>query len=439
MTRLWRIAAIGILVAALLLSGPVRSTVAAGEFAAGDTAIVVTTEGDLLALREGPGIDYQALTAFAAGTRLTVLDGPLVGDEGLSWYRVSDGALSGWSAATWLAADDGTVAAPSSTRQPVEGTTLIVSAVGGANLREQPTLASEVILLIPQGATMKVRSAPVSADGYDWLLVRYGDISGWAASILLGGATATSGGTSGGTSASTPAPATASAGGAITIGASVQVSGTDGYDLRIREGIGVAAPLFTTVPEGTILTIVNSPLADSGGAVWYGVSTGSEYGWALGLYLTPAQSTATRTLADTQRLASLSVTRPLVSQPRRGRAIVAEALTHLDVPYVWGGSTPANGWDCSGMVQWLYRTIWGLSLPRVTEDQWLVGTPVPRSQIEAGDIVFFYDTFGPGITHNGIALGDGRFIQARDTPYGTVISSLDEQRYIDHYAGARRP
>ncbi len=435
MARLWRIAAIGILVAALLLSGPVRSTVAATSIVAGDTAIVVTTEGDLLALREGPGIDYQALTAFAAGTRLTVLDGPLVGDEGLSWYRVSDGALSGWSAATWLAADDGTVATPSSAQQTVEGTTLTVSAAGGANLRDQPTLASEVILLIPQGATVTVRSAPVSADGYDWLLVRYGDISGWAASILLGGATATSGGTS----ASTSAPATASAGGEITIGASVEVRGTDGYDLRIREGIGVAAPLFTTVPEGTILTIVNGPLADSGGALWYGVSTGSEYGWVLGLYLTPAQRTATRALADTQRLASLSVTKPLVSQPRRGQAIVAEALTHLDVPYVWGGSTPANGWDCSGMVQWLYQTVWGLSLPRVTEDQWLVGTPVPRSQIEAGDIVFFYDTFGPGITHNGIALGDGRFIQARDTPYGTMISSLDEQRYIDHYAGARRP
>ena len=201
----------------------------------------------------------------------------------------------------------------------------------------------------------------------------------------------------------------------------------------------MAAPLFTTVSEGTVLTIVNGPLADGGGALWYGVSTGEEYGWAIGLYLTPIASTATRALADTQRLASLSVTKPLVSQPRRGQAIVAEALTHLDVPYVWGGDTPAAGWDCSGMVQWLYQTVWGLSLPRVTEDQWLVGTPVPRSEIEAGDIVFFYDTDGPGITHDGIALGDGRFIQARDTPYGTVISSLDEQRYIDHYAGARRP
>ena len=434
MARLWRIIAIGALVAALLVAGPIRPALAEGSFTAGDTAIVVTTEGDLLALREGPGTNYQALTAFAAGTRLTVLDGPLVGDEGLTWYRVSDGALSGWSAALWLAADDGTVPTPSATGAD-EGTTLTVSADGGANLRDQPTLASEVILLIPQGATVTVRSAPTSADGYDWLLVRYGDISGWVASVLLGGATA--GG--GGTSATSLVPVAASTGAEITIGTSVQVSGTDGYDLRIREGIGVAAPLFTTVPEGTILTIVNGPLADSGGSLWYGVSTGDEYGWSLGLYLTPIQSTATHALADTRRLASLSVTRPLVSQPRRGQAIVAEALTHLDVPYVWGGSTPAAGWDCSGMVQWLYRTVWGLSLPRVTEDQWLIGTPVPRSQIEAGDIVFFYDTFGPGITHNGIALSDGRFIQARDTPYGTVISSLDEQRYIDHYAGARRP
>jgi len=432
MAKIRRTAAIGMLVVALLLGGPTLPATAEGRFAAGDTAIVATTEGDLLALREGPGTDYQALTAFAAGTRLSILDGPLVGDEGLSWYRVSDGALSGWSAAVWLATDGGTASTPGQGTE--EGAARTVSAAGGANLREQPTLASAVILLVPQGATVTIRSAPVSADGYDWLLVRYGDISGWVASALLGGAMATSGGTT----ASTPATASTSTVGEITIGASVQVSGTESYDLRIRKGIGVAAPLFTTVPEGTILTIVNGPLADSGGSLWYGVSTGTQYGWALGLYLTPIQSTATRALADTQRLASLSVTKPLVSQPKRGQAIVAEALTHLDVSYVWGGETPA-GWDCSGMIQWLYRTVWGLSLPRVTEDQWLVGTPVPRFQIEAGDIVFFYDTDGPGITHDGIALGDGRFIQARDTGYGTVISSLDEQRYVDHYAGARRP
>ncbi len=79
MAKLWRIIAIGALVAALLVAGPIRPALAEGSFTAGDTAIVVTTEGDLLALREGPGTDYQALTAFAAGTRLTVLDGPLVG------------------------------------------------------------------------------------------------------------------------------------------------------------------------------------------------------------------------------------------------------------------------------------------------------------------------------------------------------------------------
>lgn len=65
---------------------------------------------------------------------------------------------------------------------------------------------------------------------------------------------------------------------------------------------------------------MNAPLSDSGGSLWYGVSAGDEYRWALGFYLTPRQSTATRALADTRCLANLSVTRPLVSQPRRGQA-----------------------------------------------------------------------------------------------------------------------
>jgi len=191
MATLWRSAALGVLVVTMLLVGSVSPAAAEGSFVAGDTAIVATTEGNLLALREGPGIDYQALASFAAGTRLTILDGPLVGDEGLSWYAVSDGALSGWCAADWLVADSGTAPAPAA--GIAEGTVLIVTAESGANLRDQPTLAGEFILLIPQGATVTVLSAPVSADGYDWLLVRYGGTNGWVASALLGDAVATTG------------------------------------------------------------------------------------------------------------------------------------------------------------------------------------------------------------------------------------------------------
>jgi cell wall-associated NlpC family hydrolase len=105
---------------------------------------------------------------------------------------------------------------------------------------------------------------------------------------------------------------------------------------------------------------------------------------------------------------------------------------------VFGGTTPA-GWDCSGFVAYDYNHAAGISLPRSAAQQYRVGTKIPVGQEQAGDIVFFSDTFGPGITHDGIALGDGRFIHARSEGYGTVISSLTDAYWSQHYVGAQRP
>lgn len=71
----------------------------AAPIAAGGTAVVATTEGDVLALRAGPGIGYAALAAFAAGTELPVLAGPVPGEDGRLWYQVAGAGLVGWSAA----------------------------------------------------------------------------------------------------------------------------------------------------------------------------------------------------------------------------------------------------------------------------------------------------------------------------------------------------
>ena len=69
----------------------------------------------------------------------------------------------------------------------------------------------------------------------------------------------------------------------------------------------------------------------------------------------------------------------------------------------------------------------------------MVGRAIAVEAIQAGDLVFFADVSGPGITHNGIALGDGRFIHARSERYGTVITSLADPYWAGHFAGARRP
>jgi murein DD-endopeptidase MepM/ murein hydrolase activator NlpD len=119
-------------------------------------------------------------------------------------------------------------------------------------------------------------------------------------------------------------------------------------------------------------------------------------------------------------------------------AVVAEARKYLGVPYVWGGTTPA-GWDCSGFVQYIFQVAAGVSLPRVAGDQAGVGVNIPTANIQPGDLVFFMNTYAPGISHVGIALGGGQFIHASSVGEGTIISSLGEGVYVAHWAGARRP
>jgi uncharacterized protein YraI len=410
-----------VLFAGLWGTGVVQHAGAGGWIDVGGVAVVATTEGDVLALREGPGTSYGALTAFAAGTELSVLDGPVTGDDGALWYQVAGGGLVGWCAAAWLAPP-----AASS------GTSYIGGSDGGVNLRDEPTLSGAILLIVPEGGAVVQLGANQYADGITWALVRYGTTTGWLASGFLGGVSAGSGG------APAPAPVASASVPGIVIGGNAQVVGTDGYDLRIRDGIGLGAPIFSVVPSGAVITIVNGPLSDETGAPWYGIDFDGVFGWVLGEHLSPTGAAPSRRFQSGNGMMNTYSSPPVVSNPARGQAVVAEALRYLGVPYVWGGATPA-GWDCSGMIQWIYANAASVALPRVAQDQFLYGATLRPDQLEAGDLVFFFDTDGPGITHNGISLGDDRFIHANGEADGTVISSLYTPYWAAHYAGARRP
>jgi cell wall-associated NlpC family hydrolase len=82
------------------------------------------------------------------------------------------------------------------------------------------------------------------------------------------------------------------------------------------------------------------------------------------------------------------------------------ALTKRGDPYVWGGGGP-NVFDCSGLVMWAYAQV-GISLPHFTGDQWNSGQHISRSQLEPGDLVFFF----PDISHVGMYVGNGLMLDA---------------------------
>ena len=116
--------------------------------------------------------------------------------------------------------------------------------------------------------------------------------------------------------------------------------------------------------------------------------------------------------------------------PNTHGGVVGLAMQHLGVPYRWGGASP-SGFDCSGLVTYVFAKI-GISLPHSTYALWAMGTAVSRSQLQAGDLVFFN-----GLGHMGIYIGGNQMIHAPHTGDVVKISSLTGW-YASTYVGARR-
>jgi cell wall-associated NlpC family hydrolase len=121
----------------------------------------------------------------------------------------------------------------------------------------------------------------------------------------------------------------------------------------------------------------------------------------------------------------------------KGQQALDVARRYIGTPFVWGGASPQTGFDDAGLVQYAYGQV-GVSLPRVANDQFAVGTPVTKADLQPGDLVFFQDPTGY-IHHVGLYAGDAAFLHAPHT--GAVIgySSLSEPYYAQEFAGARRP
>src|SRR5690606_864214 len=110
---------------------------------------------------------------------------------------------------------------------------------------------------------------------------------------------------------------------------------------------------------------------------------------------------------------------------------------YAGTPYVWGGES-ARGFDCSGFIIRVMRDLGYKALPHSAAEQFRYGIPVATQNLRPGDLVFFANTYKPGISHVGIYLGQSRFIHAAGTGQGTIVSSLNESKFRAKYAGGRR-
>jgi cell wall-associated NlpC family hydrolase len=119
-------------------------------------------------------------------------------------------------------------------------------------------------------------------------------------------------------------------------------------------------------------------------------------------------------------------------QPTLGQRAARLALKAVGTPYVWGGASPASGFDCSGLVSWAYRRL-GVELPHSSYALYGRGRRVGRSRMKPGDLVFF-----SGLGHVGMYLGRGRMVHAPQSGRNVEVVPLRGRYYGSRVIGARR-
>jgi cell wall-associated NlpC family hydrolase len=137
-------------------------------------------------------------------------------------------------------------------------------------------------------------------------------------------------------------------------------------------------------------------------------------------------------------LADLPPRAPSAASAGEANDILFRAIGLVGTPYRWGGNTPAGGFDCSGLIDYIYRTAAGIRLPRTSHDMAAMDARKVRkmTQLASGDLVFF--DIGGAISHVGVYVGKGRFVHAPNSGGTVRLDDIDGPYWGDHFAYGRR-
>ena len=132
-----------------------------------------------------------------------------------------------------------------------------------------------------------------------------------------------------------------------------------------------------------------------------------------------------------------SVLDKLSSFTDRAAQIAIEALSLVGIRYRYGGSSPEQGLDCSGLVRYVFREVGGTDLPRTSQEMSRRGEPVDKQNLQPGDLVFF-NTLNRAFSHVGIYLGNNQFIHAPSAGRNVRVEDMDMTYWKARFNGARR-
>ena len=123
--------------------------------------------------------------------------------------------------------------------------------------------------------------------------------------------------------------------------------------------------------------------------------------------------------------------------PVKANAVLMRAISLVGTPYRYGGNTPEGGFDCSGLVNYVFRDMLDLRLPRTSRELAAIqGPKIAPDRLATADLVFFGS--GGNVSHVGIYVGEGRFVHAPSSGGTVRLDHLDGTYWRNHYPGAKR-
>lgn len=267
---------------------------------------------------------------------------------------------------------------------------------------------------------------------------------------------------------------------------------TSGETVLLRATPGFDAAGLAEVTPGAQVQVLGGPMAAADGSMWYQVDGGYLPAYALSVGSVPAATTdpTTEAPAPTANAVSMDgieiVSSPVWETPavdpslgvltdpgldatvgdvsalppeiqsdaplpsesmtRTGRggrqsggqAIADFAAQFNGYPYVYAGANPSTGFDCSGFTMYVIQQTLGIDITHDMFVQYGMGAPVDRGSLQPGDLVFFQNTFRPGMSHNGVYLGNNQMVHAENESTGVKISDITSDYYASRWYGAVR-